>query len=110
MYDSFGGELAEIYTAFTPDQQRAVDHFLHTTAIRLIAARPAGELPDRDKPWKAGTVAGPWSSLKEWSRSRPSLGVLIFLFGFSARFWVRRVEALGSRIGPWVDRVAAGGP
>jgi hypothetical protein len=49
-----------------------------------------------------------WSSLKEWSRSRPSLGVLIFLFGFSARFWARRVEALGSRIGPWADRVAAG--
>jgi NAD(P)-dependent dehydrogenase (short-subunit alcohol dehydrogenase family) len=33
-------------------------------------------------------------------------GVLIFLFGFSVRFWVRRVEASGSRIGPWADRGA----
>jgi hypothetical protein len=36
-------------------------------------------------------------------------GVLIFLFGFSARFWARRDEASGSRIGPWADRVAAVG-
>jgi hypothetical protein len=41
---------------------------------------------------------------------KPLVGVVIFLFGFSGRFWVRRVKASGSKIGPWADRVAAGGP
>jgi hypothetical protein len=41
---------------------------------------------------------------------KPLLGVVIFLFGFSGRFWVRRAKASGSKIGPWADRVAAGGP
>ena len=31
-------------------------------------------------------------------------------FFFSGRFWAHRVEASGSGIGRWADRVAAGGP
>lgn len=41
---------------------------------------------------------------------KPLLGVVIVLFGFSGRFWARRAKASGSKIGPWADRVAAGGP
>lgn len=41
-YDRFVGELAEIYAALTPDQQLAIDHFLHAAAVRLTAAPTGG--------------------------------------------------------------------
>lgn len=46
VYNNLGDELAEIYTAFTPDQQRTVDHFLSATTVRLTAPRSAGEPVD----------------------------------------------------------------
>ncbi|MBV9447310.1 MAG: MarR family transcriptional regulator [Streptosporangiaceae bacterium] len=41
-YNNLGDELAEIYTAFTPDQQRTIDHFLSATTVRLTAPTGAG--------------------------------------------------------------------
>jgi DNA-binding MarR family transcriptional regulator len=46
VYNHLGDELAEIYTAFTSDQQRAIDHFLHATTVRLTTPRQADELVD----------------------------------------------------------------
>jgi DNA-binding MarR family transcriptional regulator len=35
VYNNLSDELAEVYTAFTPDEQRVVDHFLSATTVRL---------------------------------------------------------------------------
>lgn len=43
------------------------------------------------------------SSLKEWGRSKPSWGALIFFLGFSARFWAARRCC-------WVNEVATQEP